>query len=68
VARRVRTRIAGMRGQSYDDYINGLKAPQQQEAGRRPVSRAVTTPSRRAAPPPRKTGDQSELDDLVDNR
>lgn len=68
VARRVRTRIAGMRGQSYDDYINGLKTPQREEAGRRPVSRAVTTPSRRTASPPRKTGDQAELDDLIDGR
>jgi hypothetical protein len=68
VARRVRTRIAGMRGQSYDDYINGLKTPQREEAGRRPVSRAVTTPSRRTGPPPRKTGDQAELDDLIDGR
>lgn len=68
VARRVRTRIAGMRGQSYDDYIAGLKTPQREEAGRRPVSRAVTTPARRSAPPPRKTGDQAELDDLIDGR
>ena len=65
VARRVRTRIAGMRGQSLQDYENGLEGG---TSTKRPVSRATVSAPRRASGTPKATGEQSEIDAVIDGR
>lgn len=64
LAKRVRTRIASMRGQSLQDYENALGG----QSSRQPVSRATVTPPRRSAAAPRRTGEQSEIDAVMDGR
>lgn len=65
VAKRVRTRIAAMRGQSLQDYENALDNTQ---STRRPASRATTTPTRRGGAAPPRGGEQSEIDAVIDGR
>lgn len=67
LGRRVREKVAAMRGQSLDQYLASVSA---KGATRQPASRAVTTGGGSPARTPKPTpGDQQkEIDDLVDNR
>ena len=65
VARRARTRIAALRGQTLDAYETQVRTQLARTAGDpAPVSRAVTTPTRRAART-QLTPDQRELEDVA---
>ena len=66
VARRARTRIAALRGQTLESYETQVRTTFARSAGAEaaPVSRAVTTPTRRNARP-QLTPDQRELEDVA---
>lgn len=65
VARRARTRIAALRGQSLGDYETQVRTQLARSATpTRETSRAVTTPTRRNARP-QLTPDQRELEDIT---
>jgi len=64
LAEAARTRIATLRGQSYAEYMGNLGERRPTQGG----SRATTTPVAGRGSRVRRTGQQAEMDDLIDNK
>lgn len=69
IARETRTRVASLRGQSYDDYMSsvGVRKGGDEGGGSRSgrrVSRAITTTGGQGG---RRTAGRSDLDDMIDH-
>ncbi len=67
LARAARSRLASMRGMSYDEYVREVSGGTTRTTDTPARSRAVSTVSGRARQVT-KQGGKSELDDMIDNR